>query len=477
MEQYIELIWSHKIILAHALYAIGALSAAHAVGRARTPQAAIAWCVALISMPPVAIPLYLVFGRNKFYGYVKVFRAKGFHKEHTRDEFLGELRPHWKNVGAPSPLERLAEMRFTTGNSAEILIDGENTFSSMLEAISRAEEYILLEFYIVRADAIGNKLRAALEEKARQGVRILFLYDEVGSASLPKSYIRKLESSGNVEMRPFATTKGLWNRFQLNFRNHRKIVVVDGKTAFVGGHNVGDEYLGCDGKIGYWRDTHCRLSGPVVQQVQVAFLSDWFWATGGIPSLEWKPAPARGKGTAALALPTGPADDLDTGVLFFAHLINQAEKRVWIATPYFVPDPTIIDAMTLAALRGVEIRLLIPERSDMTLPHLAAFSYLKELEASGVKTFRYKKGFAHQKTILVDDSLASIGTANFDNRSMRLNFEINILFDDAAFAGDVEKMLEEDFSNSTPATRNDYDGASPAFKLAVNVARLLAPIL
>jgi cardiolipin synthase len=292
---------------------------------------------------------------------------------------------------------------------------------------------------------------------------------------LPKSYRRELAETGAAIL-PFRTSRGLRNRFQINFRNHRKIVVIDGMTAFVGGMNVADPYLGEHPRLGKWRDTHMEVSGPVVQAIQFAFLEDWFWATGDIPELDWTPRPAAHGNLNALALASDPSDIMETCGLFFVHVINAARKRVWIASPYFVPDLSQIYALQLAALRGVDVRIILPERPDHILVYLSGFSYIVEAEPAGVKFYRYEPGFMHQKVILIDDDLAAVGTANFDNRSIRLNFELMVILANRDFATAVSKMLEDDLAHCRQVTSEELAQHGFWFRVAVRLARLAAPV-
>ena len=335
---------------------------------------------------------------------------------------------------------------------------------------------MLVEFYIIRKDKTGAELKRRLVEKARQGVRVHVLYDEVGSSDLIESSLVELRDAG-VDVRRFNTTQGRANRWQLNFRNHRKIVVVDGQTAWVGGLNIGDEYIGRDPTIGAWRDTHVKVTGPVVQGVQVAFLEDWHWASQQLLKLNWDPQPApSGARRVALALPTGPADSLETCTLFFLNAINTATNRLWLASPYFVPDEQFISALQLAALRGVDVRVLLPDKIDNKLVQLSGWSYLDELEKVGIKIYRYEKGLMHQKVMLIDDRYCTIGTANFDNRSFRLNFEITMAFADAEFSSQVRQMLAQDFADSKLVKAQDLKDRGFWFRFAVRCSRLMAPV-
>jgi cardiolipin synthase len=471
------------------MHCLGFYTSIRAIMDTRTSQGAIAWAISLNTVPYVAVPTYWVFGRTKFSDYV-VRRKDILKNDETGRETLRILKEQGMlaqletehQLQQAELLEHLAKLPITRLNDAELLIDGEATFEAIFEGIATAKDYILVQFYIMRADELGQKLKRALIDKARDGVRVYMLYDELGS-KLSKSYIEELRRE-RILIFPFNTTQGKGNRFQLNFRNHRKIVVVDGRIAYVGGHNVGDEYLGKHPTLTPWRDTHVAVRGPVVQFLQVSFAEDWLWAVGSTPDwrageqhqLDWIPEKAPDGDTLALCLPTGPVDDLETCTLFFLDAINVAKKRLWIVSPYFVPDEQLMSALQLAALRGVDVRILIPANPDQQLVYYSSFSYLQEAENAGIKIYRYELGFLHQKVMLIDDDAAAIGTVNFDNRSMRLNFEITMLLIDKEFARDVEVMLEQDFANSRRASATEYTEASLWFRLAVRVARLLAPI-
>jgi cardiolipin synthase len=220
-----------------------------------------------------------------------------------------------------------------------------------------------------------------------------------------------------------------------------------------------------------------EVRGPVVQAIQFAFLEDWFWATGNVPDLDWTPLPAPDENETALCLASDPSDLMETCGLFFLHVINSAKERLWIASPYFVPDQSLMAALQLAAIRGVDVRVMLPEIPDHKLVYLAGFAYIAEAEPAGVKFYRYQPGFMHHKVILVDDDLAAIGTANFDNRSIRLNFELMLVFADVPFAATVREMLEKDFANCRQAKAEELASRPFVFRMAVSVARLLAPIL
>jgi cardiolipin synthase len=245
--------------------------------------------------------------------------------------------------------------------------------------------------------------------------------------------------------------------------------------------NIGDEYAGVHTDLGIWRDTLVRIQGPAAQCLQMVFVEDWNWSTGAPPeNLTWQPPDlARcetGSGQRVLVVPTGPADSLDSCHLFFIEAIASARRRIWITSPYFVPDRAVVSALQAAAVRGVDVRILLPSRADHVLVYLSSYSFLHEMDVAGVRVFRYQGGFLHQKVMLIDHELAAIGTANLDNRSFRLNFEVIVLAQDLTFGREVEAMLEEDFGKSKTVTAREYTSRPLWFRIAVRIARLMTPI-
>ena len=366
---------------------------------------------------------------------------------------------------------RLGSLPPAHGNAIDLLINGKATFKSLFKAIDRARDYILVNFFIVKNDRVGTAFKDALIRKARAGVRVYFLFDEIGSHKLARSYLREMREAGIVYS-SFGTNRYWWSRFQLNFRNHRKIVVVDGREAFLGGLNVGDEYLGMSARFGAWRDTHLAIRGPAVQAVQLAFLEDWFWAADDVPAVSADIVPDV-RNQELQILPTGPADPQDSWQLFVIEAANLARERLWITSPYFVPDTGALSALQAAALRGVDVRILLPEKADHLLVYLSSFSFYEATMPVRVKLYRYTAGFLHQK-VLLSDKQAAVGTANLDNRSFRLNFEITAFSTDPTFVREVEGMLEKDFAQARPATLDDFRSRSFMFRAACRAARLLA---
>ena len=470
------------LAFAYALLSIvGVVTAVHAVFHARSAQGSTAWAIALVAAPMFALPLYLIFGRNRFSGYVDARRDSdtehSWIAEKARtvcDNFRSDLPDYG---GRLSVLERLAHLPFTRGNRVELLIDGTNAFPAMFHAIERAKHYVLIQFFIVRNDNLGGQLQQLLIRKASEGVSIYFLFDQMGSRKLSSRFIKECRAAG-VRMEAFRSSKMPANPLQINFRNHRKVLVIDGDYSFVGGLNLGDEYLGKSERFGPWRDTHAAIEGPSADALQLIFAEDWYWATGEtIDGLEWETRRAKGGNADVLILPSGPADDVETCNLMFVHAIHSAQKRFWIASPYFVPNAEVVSALQVAGLRGVDVRILLPAHPDHRMVYLASFYFIKLTGAKGVRFYRYDDGFMHSKAFLIDDFAVGIGTANLDNRSFRLNFEITMLSVNYELAAEVEAMFEKDFARSRQVSPEDIDKRDFLFKLAAAGARLLSPIL
>lgn len=484
-----DLVW----LLLFLVYALAIFSVVHVLRNYRTAQGAIGWIIGLISFPYVTLPLYYLLGRYRFEGYVAARRVED-DKVTPLIETLARMAGQWicdppSNVDELKVITQLVRLPFTHSNRCELLIDGRQTYQSMFDAIRSAQHYILLEFYIIRDDNVGRKLSDLLLERLGAGVRVYFLYDDIGSLGLSRFYIGKLSRAG-AEVRSFNEASKRPKRLQINFRNHRKILVIDGQQGFVGGLNIGLEYLGAAAKRAPWRDTHVRLEGPSVLALQLVFSEDWYWSANEIPTLSWSIQPqtdlaeagktpaGKGLGKAAVfILPTSAADEFDTCELFFLNAIGHARERIWIASPYFVPDLQIINALQLAALRGVDVRILIPVKPDNLLVGLAAYTYLEMAARCGIKIYRFNAGFMHQKVLLVDDRYAGVGTANLDNRSLRLNFEVTAVVCETTFVRQIESMLVDDFAHAQPFTLDDYERCSPWFVLACRGARLMAPLL
>lgn len=469
--------------IAFGVEAFAIYSAFHALRHVRSSQAAVAWAVGLATLSPLALPLYWVFARHRFEGYREAIRDVGLRHQHSVSSVQNELATDWgaRSTEQQTALERVADILDTPisgGNEFELLIDGSNFFDAVFAALAKAKSYIYLSFYIVRDDELGNRIADALIERAKAGVQVRFLYDEVGCLRLSSAYIERLLHAG-VDVRAFNTRQGWVNRFQINFRNHRKLIVVDGNTGIVGGLNIGDEYLGDAAGRDRWRDTGIRFTGPMTRKVQAVFAGDYYWAAReDLPEASWSTSfPVETAVSDAAVCATGPSDQRPRAAMMFAASAGASQKRLWISTPYLVPDEASLVALHMAKSRGVDVRVLIPTESDHWGVFMAGFHYEQELAEADIPVFRYRGGFMHQKCVLVDDSLALVGSTNLDNRSLYLNFELMIAVANHEFVSEVASMLEADFASATHSNAADapvrwwYERAGTA------IARLFSPVL
>ncbi|MEK3882847.1 cardiolipin synthase [Paenibacillus sp. PL2-23] len=342
-------------------------------------------------------------------------------------------------------LARLSPFPVTGRNRTRVLTNAEETFEAILDAIRAARHHIHMDYYTIRHTGVGGEFLALLAEKAQEGLEVRLLYDGIGSLGLDESCVRALQEAG-VETVCFAPPKAAFLERRLNYRNHRKIVVIDGKIGFLGGINIGDEYLGLDPKIGFWRDTHLRVHGDAVYYLQVMFMQDWRLASGKqLPLREtYMPAHSIRETERVMIVPGMPGvNDREIVEVMFA-AIAAARTRIYAATPYFIPDPAIAMSLRVAARSGVDVRLIIPGISDSELVLLATLSYVQDMLEAGVRVYRYGKGFIHAKVLIVDDMLASVGTANLDMRSLYSNYEsIALVFDEKPIRA-LERDFEED---------------------------------
>jgi cardiolipin synthase A/B len=450
------------------LHLLGILTAMHAVVHTRTPQGAIGWVLGLVLLPYVTLLPYLYLGASRFSGYLALHpTTPTTTSPPTGDHAIDAGCERFASIAA------LQGRPFLAGHELRLLIDGDAAFDVMIEAMASAERCLLVQFFIFRDDALGRRVQRVLLERAAAGVEVCVLFDGVGSRDFPHHYIAALRAGG-VAIHPFATHR--WrNRFQLNFRNHRKIVVVDGVRGFVGGLNVGDEYLGLKPPLAPWRDTQLELRGPAVADLQRLFAENWQWITGTQPTV--LPTPACAGHASALVVASGPADTRETASLFFTAAIDAARERVWLTSPYFVPDAAVRAALQLAVLRGVDVRVLIPSRPDHQTVFLSSTLHAHHAVRAGVQVFRYQPGFLHQKALLIDHDSAAIGSMNLDSRSFRLNFEVSALVVDRAFASQVEAMLDADFARAVRMDESEYHDSPYLRRVAMHVARLFDPIL
>ncbi len=454
----------------------GIVFAVRAVMISRSPQAAIAWGFALVIFPYLAIPMFLVFGESRFSGYTLAGEGKNARLDAALVEIQKALEPFAvrlpdKYADADNLARALRGLPPTRGNACRLLVDGEETFDAIFEAIDRATDYVVVQFYVVHDDGLGRQLKERLLAARGRGARCWLIFDKVGAKGLPDAYLQDLQGAG-VSVRAFVTNRQFGRRFQVNFRNHRKLVIVDGTIAFIGGLNAGDEYMGL-GPLGPWRDTHMAISGPAVQALQLSFLEDWFYVGKEVPDLPCLPTEAGEE--MVLPFASGPAESWNVTPAVYSEVIHDVRKRVWIASPYFVPDSALRQALAHAALRGVDVRIILPQGIDHLMPWLSSFTYYPAMLEAGVKIWRYQPGFMHQKVLLADDDLAIVGSVNLDYRSFMLNFELASLVHDRNFAARVEQMFVADFARSKQEDLRKFREGGFLFRLKCRMAALMSP--
>ena len=454
---------------AAAIFALSLVAAYRAVITSRTPQGAVAWILLILLLPLLGTLVYFVFG---FADY------KGFERDRQKsDEDLFDLATPEVVPDTSSRLHafaQIARLPVVDGNDMTLLRDGHATYDAVLAAIRGAASQIIVQFYTIKDDHVGQSLRDALVERAQAGVEVRVLHDELPFFGLPRAFKQKMTDAGIRVARPKGP-KRLLGPFQLNYRNHRKLVIVDQTVAFAGGLNMSKTYLG-ESKIGPWRDTFARFEGPIVTQLGLHFASDWLWSTEEDLSGGFTGDQAEKGALRAVALAPSPAEDLAAGNLYFIAAAHAARKRLWIATPYFAPDRDVLTALRFAAMRGVEVKILVPGKADHYLTFYAAMAYFDDMRSVGGEIWVYTPAFTHQKVVLIDDDLCSIGSVNLDIRSGLLNFEITVVVEGEAAAQDVRKMMEDDFAQATRVDEDLQDRPLPV-RMAARIARLFAPVL
>ncbi len=365
----------------------------------------------------------------------------------------------------------------TIGNAITLLNDTNVILRRIEEAIMAARESVHLEYYIWRADATGRRVRDLLIERARAGVKVRFLYDSLGSLYLGREFLHPMRDAG-ITVATFLPGQSFRERWSFNLRSHRKLVVVDGRVGFTGGMNIGDEYLGRNKLLGFWRDTHLQMTGPVVLQLQQVFAEDWYYATGEELTLpERVPESVEQGDIVAQVVSGGPTGEMRTFHLLMFSAINEAQQSITLATSYFVPTEALMLALETAAHRGVRVRLLLAGRAVYRWTVLAGRSYYEPLLEAGVEIYEYRRGILHAKTLTIDGHWSLVGTANFDSRSLLLNFEVGVAVYNPAFADELEAQFAEDLRHAKQI-RLDYWVKRPLRQVLIeNLCRLGAPLL
>lgn len=448
-----------------------------------------AWLLVLFFIPILGFALYLLLGQNlrRFHLFEWAdIKKTGFEKKLDRQ--LDELRSHQfpfhnKVTRDNRDLIYMHLMNndaiLTEDNSVDLFTDGQAKFDQLFKDIKSAKEYIHIQYYIIENDHLGHKLIEALTVKAKEGIQVRVLYDQLGSRGLPKRFFKEfLEAGGSVEV--FFSSRLRFINLRMNFRNHRKLVIIDGKIGYLGGFNVGDEYLGLNSKFGYWRDTHLRIQGMAVYAMQTRFILDWNQASNHhdlsyVPSLYPKDI---SHGNVDIQIVTsGPDSQFEHIKYGYIKLILSAKKSIYIQTPYFIPDTSLLDALRIACLTGVEVNIMIPDKPDHPFVFWATLSYVGELLKVGAKVYLYKNGFIHAKAIVVDEEISSVGTANIDFRSFKLNFEVNAFLYNEEISQKLASIFHEDIKVSLLLSLEEYQCRSFNVRFKESISRLLSPIL
>jgi len=455
----------------------------------RDSTSAVAWCLLVFFVPIFGSILFVLFGYQHIHRPLKKKRKHKqifglTHAALTGDMGFGSELPSdpWNGLG--SLASRFGAFPICGGNQVTFYHEGVSAMKAIQEAIDAARHHVHLEYFIFQADETGRAFLELLTKKAKEGVQVRLMYDAMGSRALRRRVLQPLREAGGKCM-PFLSLNPLRRHIQVNMRDHRKIVVVDGRVAFTGGLNIGDEYLGKVPRFGFWRDTHVRVEGPAVAALQRVFIEGWDFAAEEdlrgpeyFPLFHDKPVtPSQLSAVSMQVIPSGPDMELKSiREIYFASIL-QARRRVWIATPYFVPDAGLRDALCLAGYLGIDVRLLCQHHPDKWIPFYAGRYYWSEVLAAGVKVYQYTKGMLHSKVMLVDGEWASVGTANLDNRSLYLNFEVNCLVYSPAAVEELEKAFRQDLADSILLDPKVYEQRPLPGRLVENASRLLSPVL
>ncbi|MEJ8776990.1 cardiolipin synthase [Pseudogracilibacillus sp. ICA-222130] len=448
-----------------------------------------AWLMVLFFIPVLGFLLYLLFGRNLTHQKIFTWDTK------SRLGVKKEVQEQLKKIEEdqlPFKQEELKEYKelyylhlkhndaiYTQNNEVEIFTDGTDKFTSLIHDLENAKNHIHLLYYIIRQDQLGTKIADVLIQKAREGVEVRFLYDDMGSRGLSKKFLQRLERE-NIQVGAFFPPKVGKINFKVNFRNHRKLAIIDGEVGYIGGFNIGDEYLGHSEKFGYWRDTHLRVRGHAVRMMQTRFILDWNQASRNhvLYDDRYFIGGEKGRGDVGIQIvSSGPDQQWEQVKYGYIKMILEAKESVYIQTPYFIPDESLMDALRIAALSGIKIKIMIPNKPDHIFVYWATLSSVGELLNEGAEIYLYQNGFLHAKTIVVDGKMSSVGTANIDVRSFRLNFEVNTFLYDVKIAQQLVDIFEQDIMLSTQMTKQLYEQRSLWIKFKESISRLLSPIL
>ncbi|SEA31340.1 cardiolipin synthase [Eubacterium aggregans] len=459
----------------------------------KSPKSTYAWLLFLWIIPILGFVFYLFLSQNLTRR--KIYRYDTPEEEEYQKMMLGKSLIHF---GPDDDTQKqlfhqyhnnidyninTCEAFFTNNNGIDIYTDGHAKFEALFKAIEGAKSSIHLEYYIIKYDDLGRRLLTLLTRKAAEGVEVRLLYDEMGGRYIPRRKLKEFARAGG-EYGAFFPTKFRVVNLRVNYRDHRKIAVIDGRTAFIGGYNIGDEYLGKNPKMGYWRDTHLRISGYAVYELQRRFFLDWR-TSDNIDPIDLDPGcigryyPDMPKfcGAGIQIVSSGPDDPNQVIKQDFLRMITNAKEHIYIQSPYFVPDESVLESLKIAILSGVDVRIMIPDKPDHIFIYWATLAYVGELVEYGAKIYIYENGFLHAKTITVDDEICAVGSCNFDIRSFSLNFESNAFVYDQSTATALRHIFHKDIEKSQLYDLETYRSRPRRIKIKESISRLFAPLL
>jgi len=442
------------------------------------PVKTISWLLVLIFLPYVGLILYIFFGQR--YRKKKIISKKSIRKIENNPAYLyEELDPKHYPPACVSIIAMLRKNNLHpvfSGNSLHLYTSGRELFDAMFEDIRKARKYIHLDFYIIESDKIGYELQQLLIQKAREGVEVRLIYDDIGSWKTKNSYFREMKDSG-VQVYPFLKVLLPYLSPKFNYRNHRKLVVIDGEIGYTGGHNIADRYI-TGANFGSWRDSHVRIEGKGVYGLQTAFLIDWYFVSRDLLTSKFYFPDIKDKGSCLVQIATsGPDTDWENIMQALFSIVSKARNYVYLQTPYFLPNESLLTALQTAALSGVDVRLMVPERTDTPIAVKAMNSHFAEVMDAGVKVYSYRKGFLHAKTAVADDILSTVGSANLDYRSFELDFEVNAFIYDAKFAIQMKETFLKDQEDCVLINPEEWGNRPRLVRWTESVCRLFDPLM
>lgn len=473
--EYLQQPWLY--ITLTATYALSVITVIVVIiGENRNPVKSLAWVTILLLFPAVGLILYFFFGRSiKNKRMISKRKKRRLRKSVAQPEFTKNPKGLTPNAERLSSLANsLTGAPVYTGNNVEIYSDGQSKFAALKADLLAANKFINLQYYIFENDSLGTEIAEILKDKVRQGVKVRVIYDHVGSFHVNSNFFKKLRKAG-VEAYPFFKVAIVPLASKVNWRNHRKMVIIDGKIGYIGGMNIANRYLDGGKKFKLWRDCHLRITGPAVASLQYSFARDWNFM--GRELLEETPQPDYAGTSNMQCITGGPMNQWNNLAQLFLQAIASASKKVWIQTPYFLPPEYLLKALQSSALSGVDVRIMIPRHSDAVMLGLATRSYFTECLRSGIKLYFYELGMLHSKVLIIDDDISSVGSTNFDFRSFEHNFEGNMMI----YSDDVNRTLSEIFledqANSVRVQTEEWKLRPLIQRIKESVLRLMSPIL